>query len=109
MRSLILLFALDSALTIEVALLGDVVSIAVLHMITIPVFFAMIYLDLRQHHKNQFSCFLCGDEIALDEEISSVKRVVLGMPTDVNVHSRCIDPGERKSVSERTFRKGIPK
>ncbi len=109
MRSLILLFALDSALTIEVALFGDVVSIAVLHMITIPVFFAMIYLDLRQHHKNQFNCFLCGNEIALDEEIGSVKRAVLGRPTDVNVHSRCIDPGERKAVSERTFRKGIPK
>ena len=108
MRSLITLFALDSALTIEVAIYGDVVSIAFLHMVTIPVFFAMIYLDLRQHHKNQFNCFLCGKEIALDEESSSVRRVVIGRITDVNVHSECIDPGEKKAVSERIFRKGIP-
>ena len=78
-------------------------------MITIPLFFATIYFDLRQHHKNEFRCFLCGKEISLDEETSTVKRVVIGRPTDVIVHLRCIDPGERNAVSERIFRKGIPK
>ncbi len=108
-RIVIDLFVLDTVLTIEAAYYSDVIAIAILHIITVPAFFAFIYFDLIQHHKNQFSCFLCGTEIGPEDEIETVKRLVLGKPTEVYVHARCLSAGERKAISGRVFRKGIPK
>ena len=107
-RVVIDLFILDSILTIEAAYYSDVISIAILHIITVPAFFALIYFDLIQHHKNQFSCFLCGLEIEVDDEIEVVKRFVFARPTEVYVHAKCLNPGEKKAISERVFKRGIP-
>jgi len=108
-RSLILLFILDSVLTVEVADNGDIISLAALHFVTVPAFLLLVFLDVVQHHRNQFTCFLCGKDIGFEGEIVSVNRILLGKATSVNVHPFCIDPGERNALSERKFRRGIPK
>lgn len=107
----VLLFCLDISLTIEGALYSDVVLIAVLHVITIPAFFALIYIDLTKQQKTDFRCFVCGRLVEESEEIETVKRVVNGEPRNVTVHSTCIDLGskERKAFSKERFRRGIPK
>ncbi len=74
----ILLFVLDIAMTIEAALYSDIVLIALLHVITIPVFFALIYLDLVQQHKTKFRCFICGRNILEEEKAETVRRTVGG-------------------------------
>jgi hypothetical protein len=111
LRMILLLFILDSLLTIEAAFYSDIVLIAVLHVITVPALIGLIYLDLVQQHKSYFRCFVCDKLIQANEEIESVNRTVEGKPTRVIVHTGCIDLGrkERKGISSRVFRKGIPK
>ena len=107
-RSLILLFVLDTVMTLEAAEAGDIMAISLLHVFTVPALLLLLYLDVVQHHKNQFKCFLCGEEIQSDQEIKSVQRTLMGKSTDVNVHATCIAPGQKNAISERTFRRGIP-
>jgi hypothetical protein len=109
MRAVLLLFVLDTILTLEAAYVADIVAIAILHIITVPAFIALIYVDLIQHHKSQFRCFLCNEEIREEQNIEPVKRIFLGRPTEVYVHVECIKPGDRKAISERAFKRGIPK
>jgi len=109
-RVVILLFILDIAMTIEAAFYSDIVVIALLHVVTIPAFFALIYLDLVQQHKTKFRCFICGRNIAEDEKTESVKRMVSGQKKEISVHASCIDleNQERKAFSSKSFKKGIP-
>lgn len=109
MRLVGVLFVLDSALTLEAALYSDVISIAFLHIITIPAFFFLIYLDLIHNHRNSFRCFLCGKEIEVGTETVSIKRTVNRRYANSNVHLECLSIGERKAFSERKFRRGIPR
>jgi hypothetical protein len=111
LRMIILLFILDTVLTIEAALYSDIVLIAVLHVITVPALIGLIYLDLVQQHKSYFKCFVCNKEIQADEEIETMKRTVKGKATHVIVHSDCIhlERKERKGISSWVFKKGIPK
>ena len=111
MRTVVLLFILDSILTLEAAFYSDVVSIAILHIVTVPAFIGLIYLDLLSHHKREFSCFLCARQISGEEEIQSVTRNVDGKQVAINVHATCLvsSEKERRAISERTFRRGIPK
>lgn len=106
-KMILLLFSLDMGLTIEGALYGRVMMIALLHIFTIPAFFSILYFDLRKQANEDFRCFVCGRIIDPDEETSTVRR---GMKRNVPVHSSCIvlDNRERKRFSERMFRKGIP-
>ena len=108
---IVLLFILDSVLTIEAALYSDIVLIAILHVITVPALIGLIYLDLVQQHKSYFKCFICGKEIQADEEIETINRTLEGKPTHVIVHSECIrlERADRKGISSWVFRKGIPK
>ena len=109
-KIVILLFALDISMTIEAAFYADVVLIAVLHVITIPAFFGLIYLDLVKQHNSDFRCFVCEKMIKDSENIQIVKRYVDGKKKDVAVHTDCIslDQRHRKAFSKNTFRRGIP-
>lgn len=109
-RMVLLLFILDIALTIEAAVYSDIVLIALLHVVTIPAFFALIYLDLIQQHKTKFRCFICGRTIQESEQADTVKRLLAGQPKEVSVHSSCIglERDQRKTFSRNSFRKGIP-
>ena len=69
-----ILFALDAVVTIEAALYSNVVLIAVLHVITIPTFFAIIYVDLVRQQNSEFRCFLCGKSIEHGEETTLIHR-----------------------------------
>jgi hypothetical protein len=111
LRMIILLFALDSILTIEAAFYSDIILIAILHVITVPALIALIYLDLVQQHKSYFRCFICGREVQADEEIETINRIVDSKPMHVIVHSDCIhlERRERKGISRWAFKKGIPK
>lgn len=106
-KMIFLLFCLDMALTIEGALYGEVVMIALLHVFTIPAFFSILYFSLRKESNEDFRCFVCGKVIDPNEEMASAKR---GVRKSVSVHASCIDlnNSERKAYSERKFRKGIP-
>ncbi|MDH2901844.1 MAG: hypothetical protein PXY39_12825 [archaeon] len=111
LRMIVLLFILDSVLTIEAALYSDIVLIAILHVVTVPALIGLIYLDLVQQHKSYFKCFICGKQIRADEEIETINRTLEGKPIHVIVHSECIrlERTDRKGISSRVFRKGIPK
>jgi len=106
----LLLFALDISLTVEAALYSDVILIALLHVVTIPAFFALIYFDLVKQHNSDFRCFVCGKLVQESEDIEIVKRFLNGSRRDVSVHSTCInlDRQQRKGFSKNAFRKGIP-
>lgn len=109
-KMVLLLFILDIALTIEAALYSDIVLIAVLHVITIPAFFALIYLDLVQQHKTKFSCFICGKTIQESDQSDIVRRLAEGEKREISVHSSCIDleRDQKKAFSKDSFKKGIP-
>ena len=109
-KMVLLLFVLDVSLTIEAALYSDIVLIAVLHVITIPAFFGLIYLDLVQQHKTKFQCFICGKIIQDSEQTDTLKRFVDGNKKEINVHSACIglQKDERKAFSKNSFKEGIP-
>jgi len=109
-KMVLLLFVLDISLTIEAALYSDIVLIAVLHVITIPAFFGLIYLDLVQQHKTKFQCFICGKIIQDSEQTDTLKRFVDGNKKEINVHSACIglQKDERKAFSKNSFKEGIP-
>jgi uncharacterized protein YlaI len=111
LRMIVLLFILDSVLTIEAALYSDIVLIAILHVVTVPALIGLIYLDLVQQHKSYFKCFICGKQIRADEEIETINRTLEGKPIHVIVHSECIrlERTDRKGISSWIFRKGIPK
>jgi hypothetical protein len=109
-KMVFLLFILDIALTIEAALYSDIVLIALLHVVTIPAFFALIYFDLVQQHKTKFRCFICGKAFQDSEHFESVSRFVGGERKEATVHSSCIDLDQlqRKTFSKSSFKKGIP-
>lgn len=111
MRIVLLLFFLDTVLTIEAALYGNVVAIAVLHVITIPAFVGLIYFDLVRQARSTFRCFICGRQVTPQDEIETVTRAFLNRPAKVIVHASCVklQDKDRKSMSSRVFRKGIPK
>lgn len=108
---IVLLFILDSVLTIEAALYSDILLIAFLHVVTVPALIGLIYLDLVQQHKTYFKCFICGKEIQADEEIETINRTLEGKATHVIVHTECIrlERTDRKGISSWIFRRGIPK
>jgi hypothetical protein len=108
--TVVFLFILDITMTIEAAFYSDIVMIAVLHVITIPAFFALIYFDLVQQHKTKFRCFICGKAIDQSEASESLKRISGGASKETLVHAACIDleNKERKSFSRSSFKKGIP-
>jgi hypothetical protein len=109
-RMVFLLFILDITLTIEAAFFSDIVLIALLHVVTIPAFFALIYLDLVQQHKTKYRCFICGRSIQQSEQADTVKRFVGGEKKEISVHTSCIglDGNQRKTFSRNSFKKGIP-
>ncbi len=109
-KMVILLFILDIGLTIEAALYSEIILIAVLHVITIPAFFALIYLDLIQQHKTKFRCFICGKDIRESEKADIVKRLVDGEKKEISVHAACIglEGHQRKTFPGNSFKKGIP-
>ena len=109
-KIVLLLFALDISLTVEAAFYSDVVLIAVLHVITIPAFFGLIYFDLVKQHSSDFRCFVCGKMVKDSEDIQIIKRYINGAKRDLTVHRECIslDQKQRKAFSKNTFRKGIP-
>jgi hypothetical protein len=111
LRMIILLFTLDSILTVEAAFYSDIILIAVLHVITVPALIGLIYLDLVQQHRSYFKCFICGKGIQAEEEIETITRMVEGKPSHVIVHTECIrlERTQRKGMSSSVFRKGIPK
>ncbi len=111
LRMIVLLFMLDTVLTIEAAFYANVLFIAVLHVVTIPALIVLLYLDILQQHRSSFKCFMCGKQIQTAEEIETVVRTLEGKPAHVVVHTSCIhvDRKERKGISSRVFRKGIPK
>jgi hypothetical protein len=81
-----------------------------LHVVTIPAFFALIYFDLVQQHKTKFRCFICGKAFQDSEHFESVSRFVGGERKEATVHSSCIDLDQlqRKTFSKSSFKKGIP-
>lgn len=107
---IILLFFFDIVLTIEAGVVSNLELIALLHMITIPAFFALIYLDVIAQHKSEFTCFVCGIVAAHDEPTEMVKRIVNGRRRNVLVHERCVklQGSERKAFRSKIFKKGIP-
>jgi len=109
-KAVTILFVFDIALTIEAAFYADVVMIALLHVITIPAFFALIYFDLIQQHKTKFRCFICGRIILESEKMETLKRFTGGEKKEINVHAACIglESHERKRFSTGSFKKGIP-
>jgi hypothetical protein len=109
-KMVFLLFILDIALTIEAAIYSDIVLIALLHVVTVPSFFALIYFDLVQQHKMRFRCFICGRAVQESEPSESVNRFVAGERKEASVHSSCIglDLQQRKTFSKNSFKKGIP-
>lgn len=106
-----ILFALDVVVAIEAAFYSNIVLIAVLHVITIPSFFALIYVDLVRQQNSEFRCFLCGKLIEQGEEITVIGRHAKGRKKKVSVHQKCviIDQKDRKSFSKGKFKNGIPK
>lgn len=109
-KMIVLLFFFDATLTIEAGLNSNVLLIALLHVITIPVFFGLIYFDLVEENKTKFSCFVCGKAIVQEDSTQTVRRTVNGRRKSVLVHTNCISlhHTDRKSFPERKFRRGIP-
>lgn len=98
------------ALTIEAGLNSNVLLIYLLHVVTIPVFFGLIYIALLEENKEKFSCFMCGRPIDQTQSIETVRHSMNGRRKNVLVHAECIDlqSKDRKSFSKRKFRAGIP-
>ncbi|MGI0079695.1 MAG: hypothetical protein ACRECH_08725 [Nitrososphaerales archaeon] len=111
LRMVILLFFWDIALTIEAAFYANIVFIGVLHVVTIPALLGLLYFDLLKQNKTVFTCFICSRQIRPEEEMESVTRVVRALETKVSVHVSCVEVGrrERKALSGRIFKRGIPK
>ncbi len=109
-RMIILLFIYDMVLTIEAGINSNVLLIALFHVVTIPVFFGLIYFDIVEENKAKFSCFVCGKAIGETEVTETVKRSVNARHKNVLVHASCIDlqNKDRKSFPSRKFRAGIP-
>ena len=109
-KMIILLFFYDLILTIEAGINSNVLFIALLHVVTIPVFFGLIYVDLVAENRANFSCFVCGKVIAGTDVVQTVKRSLNGRHKNVLVHAACIDlqNKDRKTFSRRRFRSGIP-
>ena len=63
------------ALTIEAGINSNVLLIYLLHVITIPVFFGLIYIDLVEENRSKFSCFVCGRPIEQTESTETVKTI----------------------------------
>ncbi|MDG7001037.1 MAG: hypothetical protein JRN15_18230 [Nitrososphaerota archaeon] len=105
------LFVLDIAVTIEAAFYSNILLIAVLHVITIPAFFAVIYIDLLRAQSSEFQCFLCEKPIEQGEETTKIRRSFGRRKKNMTVHKKCIDIGvkDKKSFSESKFRNGIPR
>jgi hypothetical protein len=108
LRIVILLFFLDLVMTVEAALYSDVVAIAVLHVITIPAFFALIYFDLVKQHRTYTRCFICGGKLAAQVDTVTVTRKIEGQTTELSVHKKCVsvDDRERKALSQGLSKKG---
>ena len=109
-KMILLLFCFDMVLTIEAGLNSDVLLIYLLHVVTIPVFFGLIYFALLEENKEKFSCFICERPVDQTQSIETVMRSVNGRRKNVLVHAECIDlqSKDRKSFSIRKFRGGIP-
>lgn len=109
-KMIVLLFVFDMALTIEAGIASNVELIALLHMITMPAFFSLIYLDVVGQHRSKFACFICGTDITHDEPNETVKGVINGRWGNVLVHENCVQlkDSERKAFHHKLFRKGIP-
>jgi len=109
-KMILLLFCFDMVLTIEAGLNSNVLLIYLLHVITIPVFFGLIYISLLEENKEKFSCFICERPVEQTQSIETVMRSVNGRRKRVLVHPECIDleSKDRKSFSLRKFRAGIP-
>lgn len=110
-KMIVLLFFFDLVLTIEAGINSNVLFIALLHVITIPVFFGLVYADLVEENRTKFSCFVCGKVIAESDAIHILRRSVSGRQKNVLVHAVCIDlqNKDRKGFSRRRFRYGIPR
>jgi hypothetical protein len=109
-KMVLLFFALDISLTIEASVYSDVILIAVLHVVTIPAFFGLIYFDLVKQHNSNFRCFICGKLVQELEQVEIVRRFLNDSSWEITVHSSCInlDRQQRKAFSKNAFRKGIP-
>jgi hypothetical protein len=109
-RMMVLLFCFDMVLTVEAGLYSNILLIALLHVITIPGFFFLIYLDLIEQHKSNFSCFICSKAIELTEISQTLNRTVNGRRKTVLAHPSCIYLGgeNRKAFARSKFKSGIP-
>lgn len=109
-RMIILLFILDVILTIGAGIDSNVILMAMLHVITIPAFFGLVYLDLIEQHKTEFICFVCGFPILQVEHSEKVRSIIKGRGKQVLVHTDCVrlDINERKLLRRPLFKRGIP-
>lgn len=109
-RIVIVLFVLDSVLTVEAAFYANIVFIGILHVITIPAFLVLLYLDLTKQSKDSFTCFVCSTKIGAEQESETVTRVVKGIKIHAYAHTSCLEPGrkQKKAFSSLIFRRGIP-
>ena len=109
-KMILLLFLFDITLTVEAGLKSDVLMIALLHVVTIPCFFGLIYLDLIDQHRSSFSCFVCGKGISQSEQADSLKLMVNVRYRSSLVHKACVSIGQndRKTFARSRFRNGIP-
>jgi hypothetical protein len=110
LRMIVLLFSYDIVLTIEAAFVGDIFVIAILHVVTIPSLFVLIYSDIIKQNETQFKCFICERKIEPEEEHEMITRRVRGSFHSSLVHKACIEVAwkDRKAISKRSFRNGIP-
>jgi hypothetical protein len=109
-KMMLLLFCFDMVLTVEAGLYSNILLIALLHVITIPGFFFLIYLDLIEQHRSSFSCFICSKGIEPSEASQTLNRTVNGRRKTVLAHPSCIYLGgeNRKAFARSKFKKGIP-
>jgi hypothetical protein len=107
LRIVILLFVFDSLLTLEAAFYGNVVFIAILHVVTIPAFLSLLYFDLLNLSKKSFTCFICSKRILPGEDVESLSRIVEGVENKFLAHSSCLSKERRASISKLKFKNGI--
>lgn len=109
-KMIVVLFVFDMALTIEAGIASNVEFIALLHVMIMPAFFALIYLDIVGQHRSKFTCFVCGIDITQDEQSRTVKRMINGRWGKALAHESCLklQNSERKAFRSILFRKGIP-
>jgi hypothetical protein len=110
MRAVLLLFIVDIVMTLEAAVYSDIVLIAVLHVITIPALFGLIYLDLFNQHRSYTQCFICSGKVK-NEDALTVKRNIRGQPLEILAHKKCVslESDERKALSNNQLKKGASK